>query len=102
MFVYFAVVTQQLEFVPFYFPMGSFIGSSDVCPSRLSFVFHCVQCDGCLSLTAGRIAGVPCQSVNGLCFCLVYVMWGGFGGFGLNSTGAGSRKWWKLKSPFSQ
>lgn len=99
MFVYFAVVMQQLrqhlEFVPFYFPMGSFIRSSDLFSSCLSFVFHIVLCDGCSSLTAGRIVGVPCQAVNGLCFCLVYVTWGEFGGFGLNSTGAGSRKWWK-------
>lgn len=48
MFVYFAVVTQQLqqqiELVPFYFPMGSFFRSSDAFSSCLSFVFHIVPC----------------------------------------------------------
>lgn len=95
MFVYFAVVMQQLRQ---HLEFGSFIRSSDVFSSCLSFVFHIVLCsiyEGCSSPTA---VVVPCQSVNGLCFCLLYVTWGEFGGSGLNSTDAGSRKCWKLKS----
>lgn len=74
------------KFGPFDFPMGSIIRSSDVFSSCVSLFFFTLfwdQDDGCSPLTAGRIVGAPCQSVNGLCFCLLYVTWGEFGGFGL-------------------